>query len=157
MLDDPAERDLFVYLPAGYEESVRRYATVYLLHAFGQSAESVVTPSTDARGGGRRSRTCWIGVRPDGVRPMIVVIPDGSCRWGCGQWVDSAGSGYFESYVAEDVVAFVDSTYRTVADSCSRGGLRLLLRLALGLGTSSRRIPRSSPRWRFCRRIPISI
>jgi S-formylglutathione hydrolase FrmB len=52
---------------------------------------------------------------------MIVVIPDGSCRWGCGQWVDSAGSGYFESYVAEDVVAFVDSTYRTVADSCSRG------------------------------------
>jgi hypothetical protein len=47
MLDDPAERDLFVYLPAGYEESVRRYATVNLLHAFGQSAESVVTPSTD--------------------------------------------------------------------------------------------------------------
>jgi hypothetical protein len=47
MLDDPDERDLFVYLPLGYEESDRRYATAYLLHAFGQSAQSVVRPATD--------------------------------------------------------------------------------------------------------------
>src|SRR5436853_5127889 len=38
MLGDPGERDLFVYLPPGYEESDRRYACAYLLHAFGESA-----------------------------------------------------------------------------------------------------------------------
>ena len=31
MLGDPGERELFVYLPPGYEESDRRYATAYLL------------------------------------------------------------------------------------------------------------------------------
>src|SRR5260221_14755353 len=47
MLGDATERDLFVYLPPGYAESDRRYATAYLLHAFGESAQSVVNPATD--------------------------------------------------------------------------------------------------------------
>jgi hypothetical protein len=33
LLGDPSERDLFVYLPPGYEESERRYPTAYLLQA----------------------------------------------------------------------------------------------------------------------------
>ena len=47
MLGDPGERDLFVYLPPGYEESDRRYATAYSLHAFGEGAKDVVNPPTD--------------------------------------------------------------------------------------------------------------
>jgi hypothetical protein len=39
MLGDPGERDLFVYLPPDYEGSDRRYATAYLLHAFGEGAK----------------------------------------------------------------------------------------------------------------------
>jgi S-formylglutathione hydrolase FrmB len=122
MLGDPDERDLFVYVPPGYEESDRRFATAYLLHAFGQSARSVVSPATD----GER----WHPPIQDvldpvfgrmGAPPMIVVIPDGNCRWGCGQWVDSPVSGHFGSYVAKDVVAFVDSTYRTIPNARSRG------------------------------------
>src|SRR5438309_905618 len=56
-----------------------------------------------------------------GVPPMIVVIPDGNYRYGCGQWIDSPVSGSFGSYVARDVVSFVDSTYRTIANGKSRG------------------------------------
>jgi hypothetical protein len=29
LLGDPSERDLFVHVPPGYEESVRRYPTAY--------------------------------------------------------------------------------------------------------------------------------
>src|SRR5207245_7710602 len=47
LLGDPSERDLFVYLPPGYEESDRRYPTAYLLHAYGDTAELLVTPATD--------------------------------------------------------------------------------------------------------------
>ena len=47
LLGDPSERDLFVYLPPGYEESDRRYPTAYLLHAFGSSRSRMVTPATD--------------------------------------------------------------------------------------------------------------
>ena len=122
MLGDPGERDLFIYLPPGYEESDRRYATAVLLHAFGQNAESLVHPPTD--------RQRWQPPLEDvldpvfgrmGVPPMIVVIPDGSSRWGCGQWVDSPVSGHFGSYVVNDVVGYLDSNYRTIAEARSRG------------------------------------
>ena len=49
LLGDPSERDLFVYLPPGYEGSDHRYPTAYLLHAFGDSAEGLVTPATDGQ------------------------------------------------------------------------------------------------------------
>jgi hypothetical protein len=38
LLGDPSERDLFVYLPPGYEESERRYPTAYLLQAYGENS-----------------------------------------------------------------------------------------------------------------------
>ena len=67
LLGDPSERDLFVYLPPGYEESDRRYPTAYLLHAFGETAAQVLTPDTDgqrwAPANRRRARP---GVRPLG-------------------------------------------------------------------------------------------
>jgi len=56
-----------------------------------------------------------------GVPPMIVVIPDGWSRWGCGQWVDSPVTGNFEQYVLHDVVPFVDAHHRTIPDPRSRG------------------------------------
>ena len=40
LLNDPSERDVFVYTPPGYEDSDRRYPTAYLLHAYGTSAAS---------------------------------------------------------------------------------------------------------------------
>ena len=124
LLGDPDERDLYVYLPPGYGESGRRYATAYLLHAFGQDAGDLVHPPTD--------RPRWSPPLEDvldpvfgrlGVPPMIVVVPNGNCRWGCGQWVDSPTSGSFGSYVADDVVAHVDATYRTLPSPRSRGVL----------------------------------
>ena len=122
LLGDPSERDLFVYLPPGYEGSGRRYPTAYLLHAYGSTAEQLITPATD----GER----WAPPLEDvldpvfgrmEVPPMIVVIPDGNSRYGCGQWVDSPVTGNFEQYVLQDVVTYVDTTHRTISDARSRG------------------------------------
>jgi enterochelin esterase-like enzyme len=151
MLDDSGERNLFVYLPPGYAESNRRYATAYLLHAFGQSAENVVNPATD----GERWRPPIEDVLDPvfgrmGVPSMIVVIPDGNCRWGCGQWVDSPVSGQFGSYVAKDVVSFVESTYRTIANSRSRGVFGFSSG-GMGAWNIVSQNPTCSPRWLFSR------
>jgi hypothetical protein len=79
LLEDPSDRDLFVYLPPGYEESDRRYPTTYLLHAAGETAAELVSPPND----GER----WAPPLEDvldpvfgrmGVPPMIVAIPDGT-------------------------------------------------------------------------------
>ena len=122
LLGDPGERDLFVYLSPGYEESDRRYPTAYLLHAYGVTAAQMVTPETD---GQRWSPPIEDVLDPVfgrmRVAPMIVVIPDGNSRYGCGQWVDSPVTGSFEQYVLRDVTGTVDATYRTISDARSRG------------------------------------
>ncbi len=119
LLGDPSERDLFVYLPPGYEDSDHRYPTAYLLHAYGSTAEELVTPPTD--------KARWAPPIEDvldpvfgrmGVPPMIVAIPDGWSRWGCGQWVDSPTTGNFEQYVLHDVIPYVDGAYR--ASGCPK-------------------------------------
>ena len=124
LLGDPGERSLYVYLPPGYEESDRRYPTAYLLHAFGQDAEGLVHPPTD---GQRWSPPLEDVLDPVfgrlGTEPMIVVVPDGDTRYGCGQWVDSPVTGNFEKYVVHEVVAHVDSAYRTLPAAASRGVL----------------------------------
>jgi len=122
LLGDPVERDLFVYLPPGYDKSQRRYPTAYLLHAYGDTAERMVTPATD----GERWRPPIEDVLDpvfgrEGAAPMIVVIPDGNSRYGCGHWVDSPVTGSFEQYVLHDVIPHVDVTYRTLAAARSRG------------------------------------
>ncbi len=88
LLGDPSERDLFVYLPPGYEESDRRYPTAYLLHAYGDSAEGMVTPATD----GQRWRPPIEDVLDPvfgrmGVTPMIVVILDGNAMAAANGWI----------------------------------------------------------------------
>ncbi len=124
LLGDPSERDLFVYLPPGYEDSSRRYAVAYLLHAAGRSAETLVHPPLDEP---RWSPPMHDVLDPVftrlGTEPMIVVIPDGTTRYGCGQWVDSPVSGNFEHYVARDVVDHVDAHFRTIPSAASRGVL----------------------------------
>ncbi len=122
LLGDPSERDLFVYVPPGYEDTDRRYPTAYLLHAAGEGPGSLVDPPTD--------RKRWVPPLEDvvdpvfrrmGATPMIVVIPDGTTRYGCSQWVDSPVCGNFEQSVVHDVVSFVDERFRTIANSTGRG------------------------------------
>jgi S-formylglutathione hydrolase FrmB len=122
VIGDPSTRDLVIYLPPSYGSSTRRYPTVYLLHGFGGHAIGWVTPPAD--------RINWRPPIDDVVGPaiakhqaaeMIVVMPDGWSRYGCSQWVDSPVNGYFEQYVAREVVAYVDSHYRTLPNRESRG------------------------------------
>jgi len=118
LLDDPSERDVFVYTPPGYEDSDRRYPTAYLLHAYGTSAAEEITPKTEGQRWAPPLEDVLDPVfRRMGAPPMIVVIPDGWSRWGCGQWVDSPVTGNFE----QDVVPYVDATYRTHPAARSRG------------------------------------
>jgi len=123
LLGDPSERDLFVYLPPGYDDDPgRRYPVAYLLHAYGGSAELLVRPATD---GERWSPPLEDVLEPVfrrlGSPPLIVAIPDGWSRWGCSQWVDSPVTGNFEQYVLHDVVGHVDAAYRTLPAAASRG------------------------------------
>lgn len=121
---DPSRRDLVVWLPPGYAAAPdRRYATAYLLHGFGGCARAwVVGPTLE--GGFVRPPIQDIldeATLRQGAAEMIVVMPDGWSRWGCGQWVDSPLNGAFEQYVVDEVVPFVDARWRTRRAPASRG------------------------------------
>src|SRR6185312_3421208 len=53
--------------------------------------------------------------------PAIVVYVDAWTAYGGSQFVDSAGTGNYHTYLCEDVVAWVDARYRTLPDRDHRG------------------------------------
>ncbi len=121
LFGDSATRDLVVHLPPGYDQSEKRYPTLYLLHGYNGRAMSWLVQF--------RMNFAWrdiTEVLDDAFnrglcREMIVVMPDGWSRLGCSQWVDSPVNGNYEKYVIHDVVPFVDRKFRTIPDRASRG------------------------------------
>jgi S-formylglutathione hydrolase FrmB len=116
---DSADRDVSVYLPASYAaEPDRRYPVIYLLHGFTDS---------DHR---------WYGMVPHFVnvpevadatfgsgsaREMIIVTPNAYTAFKGSMYSSSPTTGDWEAYVSEDLVAHVDSNYRTIPGRQSRG------------------------------------
>jgi hypothetical protein len=118
-LGDPHERDLLVYLPPGYDEdTTRRYPTIYVIQGYtGQPAMWL-------------NRSPWRPSFPEAADllfaqeqapPCILVFPDAWTRFGGSQYVDSPGTGRYHTYLCEEIVPWVDATYRTLAEREHRG------------------------------------
>lgn len=132
-LGDPSTRDLYVYEPPGYD-GVKRFPVVVLLAAFGGDGRSFLDggpwkPSVV-------QRFDELVERGD-AEPALLVMPDGTNRWGGSQYLDSPASGAYQTYLADEVIPFVDSSFRTIPEANGRciagrssggfGALRLAL------------------------------
>lgn len=107
-----------VYLPPGYdEEADRRYPVVYLLHGYSGTDLSWFGEDSfvSAHAGAGRAMTSGESAA------MILVMPNCYNDFGGCMYVNSAATGYWEDYVADDLVAYIDSHYRTIADRSARG------------------------------------
>jgi S-formylglutathione hydrolase FrmB len=111
-LGDPVDRDLFVYVPPGYDaEADRRYPTLLALVGYtGTGAMFFNTDPLVVSLDARLDQMIAAGACP----PVIVVAPDSFTRVGGCQYINSDGVGRYEDYVADEVVAFVDQHYRTL-------------------------------------------
>jgi enterochelin esterase-like enzyme len=111
---DDATRDVYVYLPPGYGKGRQRYPVIYFLHGFGVTAEVYkdavlrIPAATDA-------------VMGAGSPEFIIVMPDAFTRLGGSFYHSSPVIGDWETFIAKDLVAWVDSKYRTVARRDGRG------------------------------------
>jgi enterochelin esterase-like enzyme len=108
------DRNVIVYLPPSYAKNpTRRYPVVYALHGYSIDNEKwtteVKTPGTIEAAFGA------------GAKEMIVVLPDSRTVHNGSMYSSSVTTGDFENYVAHDVVAYIDSHYRTIARRESRG------------------------------------
>jgi enterochelin esterase family protein len=124
LLGNRTDRKILVHLPEGYSESSdRRYPVVYLLH--GYPTRAVYWAYGPALSAGEMKRpiddVVASAIDRHGARDVILVMPDGWSKYGCGQWVDSPVTGRFEQHVLRDVVGHIDRTYRTIPAAASRG------------------------------------
>jgi len=118
-LGDPSERPLWVYLPPGYDTDVdRRYPSIYVIQGYTGHLEmwrnrtpyrQPFTETADA-----------VFANGD-APPAIVVYVDAWTAYGGSQFVDSAGTGRYHTYLCEDVVSYVDAHYRTLNAPAHRG------------------------------------
>ena len=111
---EATDRDAVVVLPPGYaSHPQRRYPVIYALHGYSIGAQQWIheihVPQT------------LEGAFAKGAREMIVVFPDSKTAYNGSFYSRSATTGDFESYVVHDVVQYIDSHYRTLANRLSRG------------------------------------
>lgn len=111
---ESADRDVLVILPPGYtDNTARRYPVVYALHGYSIGAEQwaaeIHVPASIE------------GAFAKGAREMIVVMPDSKTVHNGSMYSRSQTTGDFETFIARDLVAYIDSHYRTVPARESRG------------------------------------
>jgi enterochelin esterase-like enzyme len=111
---DAVDRDVFVFLPPSYaQEASRRYPVIYALHGFSIGAEQwtheIHVPQTIE------------GAFAQGVKEMIVVLPDSKTLHNGSMYSSSVTTGDFEQFIALDLVSYIDAHYRTIPDRQSRG------------------------------------
>ncbi len=108
--DDP-DRPVSVYLPPSYDASPeRRYPVVYVLHGFtdsdrgwfGWEEHFVNVPAALER-----------GMEAGTVREMILVVPNAFTAYEGSMYSSSVTTGDWETFVAEELVGYVDRNYRT--------------------------------------------
>jgi S-formylglutathione hydrolase FrmB len=111
--DDP-NREVFVYLPPSYARKRRqRYPVVYFLHGYTSTAEEYVR-SLDLP----RAADAVIAA---GGREVIIVLPDAFTAYSGSLYSNSPTIGDWESFIAHDLVRYVDDHYRTLATRDNRG------------------------------------
>jgi S-formylglutathione hydrolase FrmB len=116
---DPADRTVIVYLPPSYKtDTTRRYPVVYLLHGYGLQASGWMRLFRIENGANRAMTGTGSGER---AREMIVVNPDAYSLFDGSFYSKSVTAGDWETFIADDLVAYIDSHYRTVARREGRG------------------------------------
>jgi enterochelin esterase-like enzyme len=113
---DSTDRDVTIYLPPSYAtDKSKRYPVIYLLHGYGGRDDTfngrlaTLPDSSDNQ------------IKAGAVKEMIVVMPNSYTLHKGSMYSNSVTTGDWEGYVAVDLVAYVDSHYRTIPNRASRG------------------------------------
>jgi enterochelin esterase-like enzyme len=114
LLGTPADREVFVVLPPGYDRNRgRRYPVVYALHGYSIGADQwmkeIHLPQTAE------------GAFAKGAPEMIIVLPSSKNAFNGAFYSNSVTTGNFENFIAGELIDYIDGHYRTLAQPASRG------------------------------------
>ncbi len=115
---DPHVRRVPVWLPPGYDaEPGRRWPVVFVLTGFTGRGRMLLndnpwSPSLDDR---------LDRLVAEGCPGLIAVMPDCYTRYGGSQYLNSAATGRYGDHLVDELVPWVDATFRTLAARDHRG------------------------------------
>jgi S-formylglutathione hydrolase len=116
LMGETASPDVSIYLPPSYaKERNRRYPVVYFLHGYTNTDLGYFGPE------GRRADARAEAAFAAGAKELIIVSPNAMNAYGGSMYSNSVTTGNWEGYIAEDLVAYIDSHYRTIATRDGRG------------------------------------
>jgi S-formylglutathione hydrolase FrmB len=101
---DPIEREVAVYLPHGYSESVEPYISLWDLAAYTNAGPGHLNWRN--HGENLKARLDRL-VGSGAMEPAVVVIPDCYTSLGGNQYVNSPAVGMYADYLVEELVPFV--------------------------------------------------
>lgn len=111
---DSPDREVFVYLPDSYgQQPERRYPVLYFLHGYSATAQRYV----DFMGLPGAIDEAIAGA----ANEMLVVLPDAFSPYSGSMYSSSPVTGDWETFIADELVSYIDNHYRTLAAPQSRG------------------------------------
>ncbi|GAB3161922.1 alpha/beta hydrolase family protein [Myceligenerans halotolerans] len=115
---DSPNRDVSIYLPPGYRPNgATRYPVLYMLHGFTQTDLSYFAPDASTNIPASADRTLADGTS----EKMIIVTPNAMTVHGGSNYSSGVTTGDWETFISDELVAYVDSHYRTIRDRKARG------------------------------------
>src|SRR5690242_11569117 len=109
-LAEKDQRTISVYLPPSYFTSDARYPAIYYLPGYTDTSMLGFGLPDDA------DKLIGSGA----MREMIIVVANGANQLGGSFYVNSPITGDWEDFIVRDVVGYVDTHYRTVAQAGAR-------------------------------------
>jgi enterochelin esterase-like enzyme len=113
---DSPDREVTVYLPPTYAaDQKRRYPVLYLLHGYGGRDDTFTARLASLAESADRLSAA------QGFSDLIIVTPNAFSLHKGSMYSSSPTTGDWERFIAEDLVAYMDGNYRTLANRMSRG------------------------------------
>lgn len=111
-------KELVIYVPPNYTTSNKAYPVIYYLPGFNSPLKEFVDGSYE---GFKLKDDLDELIVNNSIKEMIVVMCDGNNFFGGNFYTNSILLGNNEGYIVKDVVSYVDSNFRTIPKSSSRG------------------------------------
>lgn len=111
------QRQCYVYTPAEYEQNAsKRYPVMYLQHGMAEN-------ETGWHIQGKMANILDNNIAAGKAVPMIVVMDNGNCDYGFGskpgEKFEEFGASFYK-VIIEDIIPFIDGTFRTLTDRDNR-------------------------------------
>lgn len=105
------DRKVTVYLPPGYASSGKRYPVIYYLHGF-MGTDSIYPAMKDILD---------LAISKHKIRPFILVQSNQYTEFEGSFYSNSALTGNWEDFTALELVNYIDTHFRTIAQPSGRG------------------------------------